>query len=83
MVVVGLHEINQTIPIESTDLYFVEKIFEHPSAIPGTPCDPFNVMILKLTSPVVYTDKAQAICLPASRDDAVKIYNESVVFVGW
>jgi len=50
----------------------VSRVFSHPSYQPGVPISPGDIALLRLASPLVYTDTLQPICLPVANVDVTQ-----------
>ena len=48
------------------------RIFINPSYIPDVPQSPGDVALLRLASPLIYTDTVRPICLPAPSVDVAQ-----------
>ena len=87
VVVTELHERNQRmLTANSGNVYVVDKIVDNPFAQSAqNTCSPFGMAILKLNRPIIYGEKATAICLPPSKNDSARmlVHNKNLVFVGW
>lgn len=67
-----------------TNFSLVEKIIQHPKvSVYNSNEITNNLVILKLTSPIIYTIYALPICLPSSANKFKDILNQEVYTAGW
>lgn len=78
VILAGIHDLNE---INSDNVYFAESIQIHEKYTgDGASYIANDLAIIKLTKPIIRTDKIQTICLPQSNENIV---NRNMITSGW